>query len=92
MAQLEVNLVSATQAVWSGAATMVVAPAADGEIGVLAGHVPVLSVLRAGEVRIRTVEGADVHADVDGGFLSVDSDVVTIVADSVTVATGAATR
>lgn len=92
MAQLEVNLVSAKEAVWSGAATMVVAPAADGEIGVLAGHVPVLSVLRPGEIRISTLDGDVLRAEVDGGFLSVDSDVVTIVVDSAAIATGAATR
>ena len=53
MAQLEVDLVDAEGKVWSGQAHQVTAPAADGEIGILPGHTPVLSLLRAGEVRVR---------------------------------------
>lgn len=85
MAQLEVSLVSANETVWEGAARMVVAPAADGEIGLLAGHTPVLSVLKTGTVRIDPVDGDSVVVAVSGGFLSIDSDVVTIVVDEATV-------
>ncbi len=83
MAQLEVNLASSHATVWQGAARLVVAPAADGEIGLLAGHTPVLSVLTSGRVRIDPIKGARVEFTVSGGFLSIDSDQVTIVADDV---------
>lgn len=86
MAQLEVDLVAADRKVWSGPARQVSAPAADGEIGILVGHTPLLAVLRAGHVRITTAEGSKVEASITGGFLSVDSDTVTIVADSVEMA------
>lgn len=82
MAQLEVDLVAADRKVWSGAAKQVSAPAADGEIGILAGHTPLLSVLRDGTVRVTAVDGADVTVGISGGFLSVDSDAVTIVVDA----------
>ena len=82
MAQLEVDLVSADRKVWSGAAKQVSAPAADGEIGILAGHTPLLSVLRDGVVRVTAVDGDDVTVGISGGFLSVDSDTVTVVVDA----------
>lgn len=82
MAQLEVDLVAADRKVWSGAAKQVSAPAADGEIGILAGHTPLLSVLRDGVVRVTAVDGDDVTVGISGGFLSVDSDAVTIVVDA----------
>ncbi|ASR53949.1 F0F1 ATP synthase subunit epsilon [Cellulomonas sp. CW35] len=81
-ATLEVDLVDAVGKVWSGRARQVSAPAADGEIGILAGHTPILSVLRAGEVRVRTEGEGVLSWHVDGGFLSVDSDTVTIVVDA----------
>lgn len=83
MALLNVDLVAADRKVWSGPATMVAAPAADGEIGILPGHTPVLSVMRAGRVRIRPQNGAVVEVHVTGGFLSVDDDQVMVVADGV---------
>jgi F-type H+-transporting ATPase subunit epsilon len=82
MAQLEVDIVAADGKVWSGAARQVSAPAADGGMGILPGHTPVLAVLRAGEVRVTEHAGsAPLRWTVDGGFLSVDSDQVTIVVD-----------
>lgn len=82
MAQLEVDLVATGGKVWSGPARLVSAPAADGDIGVLAGHTPLLSVLRPGTVRVVPAVGTALAWHVDGGFLSVDSDQVTVVVDS----------
>ena len=82
MAQLEVDLVSADRKVWSGSARLVSAPAADGDVGILAGHAPLLAVLRKGHVKIHATSGSDVNVSVSGGFISVDDDVITIVVDS----------
>ncbi len=91
MAQLEVDLVAAHGKVWSGAARLVSAPAADGDIGILAGHTPILSVLRPGTVRVIPAGGGTPLAwHVEGGFLSVDSDQVTVVVDAVSEAAAAA--
>lgn len=81
MAHLDVDLVAADRTVWSGEASMVSAPAADGEVGILPGHTPLLAVLRRGEVRITPVSGQVVHAAIDAGFISVDADRVTVVTD-----------
>ena len=77
---LRVELVSAEKAVWSGEAKMVVAKTVEGEIGLLAGHEPMLAILASGEVRITLPEGEKILANATDGFLSVENNVVTIVA------------
>lgn len=87
---LQVELVSADSRVWSGEASMVVVRTVDGDMGVLPGHAPVLAVLAPGEVRISPVDGSPVVAAVDGGFLSVEHNRVTVVSDSASLAAGSA--
>jgi F-type H+-transporting ATPase subunit epsilon len=87
---LQVELVSVDSRVWSGEASMIVARTVDGEMGVLPGHAPVLAVLAAGEVRITPVEGDQVVAHVDGGFLSVEHDRVIVASDKALLAAGSA--
>lgn len=83
MASFEVDIVATDGKVWSGTARQVSAPAADGEIGILAGHVPVLTVLKPGEVRVFPEGGGEPQRfDVPGGFLSFDENVMTLVLDS----------
>ena len=77
---LRVELVAADKAVWSGEAKMVIAKTVEGEIGLLAGHEPMLAILSSGEVRITLTDGDKLIANAEDGFLSVEHDVVTIVA------------
>jgi len=77
---LKVSVVAADHEVWSGEATMVVARTVEGQIGILAGHEPLLAMLAAGEVRVTLVGGSVVTAQADDGFLSVENDTVTVVA------------
>ncbi|MEY4655012.1 MAG: F0F1 ATP synthase subunit epsilon [Rhodoluna sp.] len=77
---LRVDLVAADRAVWSGDAKMVIAKTVEGEIGLLPGHEPMLAILGSGEVRITLPTGESIKATADDGFLSVEHDVVTIVA------------
>ncbi len=77
---LQVELVAADQAVWSGAAKMVVAKTVEGQIGLLPGHEPMLAILAAGEVRITLPTGEQLSATAEDGFLSIEHNVVTIVA------------
>lgn len=91
MAELNVELVASDRKVWSGAAREVSAPSADGQIGILAGHTPLLAVLRPGVVKVSTAPGQTVvEAHVSGGFVSVDSNVVTIVVDDIDEVSGRA--
>lgn len=77
--EITVNLVAADREIWSGQAEMLVAKTAVGEIGLLAGHEPLLAVLVAGEIRINSTSGNVKVATEEGGFLSMESDVVTVV-------------
>jgi len=80
MANLHVELVAADRAIWSGEAKMVIAKTVEGEIGLLAGHEPMLAILGSGEVRITLPEGEIIKAIASDGFLSVENNVVTVVA------------
>ena len=77
---LNVSLVSADAEVWTGEASLVVAKTVEGEIGFMTGHEPVLAILAEGQVRITTSAGDKVTATAKDGFLSMEGDVVTIVA------------
>jgi len=89
---LQVELVAADRSVWSGEASLVRARTADGDIGIMAGHEPVLAVLAGGDVLISGAGagGEGITASVSGGFFSVDHDVVTIVAETVEVGASSA--
>lgn len=87
---LQVQLVAADREVWSGEASMVSAVTPEGSLGVLPGHEPFLSLLADGPVSVQGVGGESVVADVSSGFMSVDHDLVTIVAQQVSVTAGAA--
>ncbi|HEX5597778.1 MAG TPA: F0F1 ATP synthase subunit epsilon [Micromonosporaceae bacterium] len=81
--QLHVELVAVEEKVWSGEAEMVLARTTEGELGVLPGHAPLLGQLaEPGQVRIKLAGGDQITYDVDGGFLSVTADGVTVLAES----------
>ena len=82
MADLSVSVVSADAEIWTGQARQVVARTQIGQIGILAGHEPVLGVLAEGEVRVTTTDGQVITVNAEDGFLSVQNDVVTVVAGS----------
>lgn len=83
MAEIAAELVAVERELWSGRATSVTAETTEGEIGVLPGHEPLLGQLVPnGVVVIRTVEGQRLVAAVQGGFLSVAADKITVLADS----------
>lgn len=81
---LQIELVAADRVVWSGEATEVIARTAEGDMGVLTGHAPLLSLLAPGIVRIHPVDGDTVGAAVSEGFISVAADRVSIIAEEIT--------
>ncbi|MCS6710911.1 F0F1 ATP synthase subunit epsilon [Brachybacterium sp. EF45031] len=83
MSSLEVVFVAAHGTVWSGQAAQVVVPAVDGSMGILPRMQPTLAVLRRGPVRIIAEDGSVTEVQVDGGFVSMDENVVTIGVDDV---------
>lgn len=84
MSQLTVEVVAADRMVWEGTASSVSARTLEGELGVLPGHEPMLSILADCDVRVSPVDGQPRTVHVDGGFLSVDQDTVRIVSETVT--------
>ena len=108
MSNISVDLVSQERKVWAGSARSISAPSVDGQIGILAGHTPLMAVLQPGRVTVVAAEGATYHFEISKavnapnleaitgamsgepeidnsvGFLSVDGNLVTVVADVIT--------
>jgi F-type H+-transporting ATPase subunit epsilon len=78
---LRLELVTAERVVLEEDADMVIAPAADGQVGILPHHAPFLTTLRPGELRVRR-GGAEQELVVTGGFMEVLNGKVTILADA----------
>jgi len=76
-----VNIVSAEEEIFSGTAEMVFAPAVMGEVGIAPRHTPMLTPLKAGEVRLQTGKEEQFFY-VSGGMLEVQPHVVTVLADT----------
>jgi len=82
VAEINVSLVAVDRSIWSGSARMVVARTVEGDIGVMAGHAPLLAQLREGfAARIVQDDGHVFGVAVHGGFLSVTKEGVTILAE-----------
>jgi F-type H+-transporting ATPase subunit epsilon len=80
---LQVDIVSAEQAIFSGKAEMVVAPGEAGELGILPEHTPLLTRIKPGTVRIIPgSDGAEEVIYVSGGMMEVQPDRVTVLADT----------
>ena len=82
MASIRVDIVSAEGAIHSGDAKMVYAPASMGEVGIAPRHAPLLTTLKAGDVRVEDTEGKEHFFYVTGGMLEVQPHLVTILADT----------
>lgn len=79
---IHVDIVSAEGEIFSGAAKMVFAPGSQGELGIAPRHAPLLTLLKAGEVRVQPPEGDEHAFFVGGGLLEVQPRKVTVLADT----------
>ena len=71
----EVSLVTPDGAAFDGEAEMLIVPGADGEIGVLARHAPLVAMLKAGSTRVHIKRGQEVREFATGpGFFKVEQD------------------
>ena len=83
MADMSVDLVAVERLLWSGRAKSVSAQTTEGEIGILAGHEPLLGQLvEGGTVTIVSDSDERIVAAVHGGFFSVTADTVRVLAES----------
>ncbi|HEY1282876.1 MAG TPA: F0F1 ATP synthase subunit epsilon [Steroidobacteraceae bacterium] len=79
---IQVDIVSAEGQIFSGEAKMVFAPASQGDVGIAPRHAPLLTLLKAGEVRVQTPDGQEQVFFVGGGALEVQPNKVTVLADT----------
>ena len=84
MSAIRVEIVSAEIAIFSGEASMVVAPGRDGDLGIAPKHTPLLTTLRPGEIELHKEGAEKEYIYITGGILEVQPHMVTILADSAT--------
>ncbi len=78
----ELRVVSVERSLFEGDVEFIIANGADGELGVLARHAPLMTILKPGPLRIQETIGAPEQIlFVGGGFLEVLPDRVTVLAD-----------
>ena len=83
MADLHFELVTPEQLVRSEDVHMVVVPGSEGDFGVMAGHAPVMTTLKDGELAIYRTAGAEPEkVKVSGGFAEVGDNGLTVLAES----------
>lgn len=76
------DIVSAEQSLYSGLVEMIVASATEGDVGIMPGHAPLLTQLKPGPVRIIKQSGSEEIYYMTGGFLEVQPNLITILADT----------
>lgn len=81
MADLTVEIVAVDRSIWTGSAKSVVLKTVEGDLGLLPGHEPVLAMLSDGSVRVDPLEGDPILFAVHGGFFSMDSNRIRILAE-----------
>jgi len=79
---IHVDIVSAEGQIFSGDATMVFVPGSQGELGIAPRHAPLLTTLKAGEVRVQTEGKEEQSFYVGGGSLEIQPNLVTVLADT----------
>ena len=78
---LHVRVISPEASLFEGDASSVVAPAFDGEVGILTGHAPMMTLLGKGELKVEGGNGGSRKFAIEGGFLQVVSNQVRVVTE-----------
>ena len=81
-ATIQVEIVSAEEEIWSGEGTMVFAPGSSGELGIAPRHTPLITQLKAGDVRVELESGEQQFFFITGGLLEVQPHLVTVLSDT----------
>ena len=79
---IHVDIVSAEGQIFSGEASMVFVPGSQGELGIAPRHAPLLTTLKAGEVRVQSEGVEEQSFYVGGGSLEIQPNLVTVLADT----------
>ena len=79
---IHVDVVSAEESIFSGLAEFVVLPGEAGELGILPGHMPLMTRIKPGAVRIKLPDGKEELIFVASGLLEVQPGLITVLADT----------
>jgi len=82
MSTIHVDVVSAEESIFSGEAKFVALPGEAGELGILPGHIPLITRIKPGAVRIEKADGGEEFVFVAGGILEVQPDAITVLSDT----------
>ena len=84
MTTMQVDLVSSEEQIFSGEAEFLIAPGSEGEIGIYPRHIPLISKLNPGVVRVKLPQ-KEMHLVyvISGGYLEIQGNKVTVLADVV---------
>jgi len=79
---IHVDVVSAEESIFSGEAKFVALPGEAGELGILPGHIPLITRIKPGAVRIEKADGGEEFVFVAGGILEVQPNAITVLSDT----------
>jgi F-type H+-transporting ATPase subunit epsilon len=82
MSTIHVDVVSAEESIFSGEAKFVALPGEAGELGILPGHIPLITRIKPGAVRIEKADGGEEFVFVAGGILEVQPHAITVLSDT----------
>jgi F-type H+-transporting ATPase subunit epsilon len=82
MSTIHIDVVSAEESIFSGEAKFVSLPGESGELGILPGHIPLITRIQPGPVRIEKPDGSDEFVFVAGGILEIQPKCITVLADT----------
>ncbi len=82
MSTIQVEVVSAEESIFSGQAKFVALPGEAGELGILPGHIPLITRIKPGAVRIEKADGGEEFVFVAGGILEVQPKLITVLSDT----------
>ena len=81
MATFNLTIVSAERKIFEGEVKQIQATGVEGELGILSGHTPLLTAIKPGIVKFTLQDGNEEVIYVSGGFLEVQPNIVTVLAD-----------
>ncbi|MGD1845435.1 MAG: ATP synthase F1 subunit epsilon [Salibacteraceae bacterium] len=78
---MKIEILSPSKSLFEGEVTSVTVPGKDGSMGFLNNHAPLITVLKAGDVKLKTESGEEKSFAVKGGVVEVQNNKVIILAD-----------
>lgn len=82
MATLHCDVVSVSGSIFSGDIQMLIADGVSGQMGILPGHTPLVTLLKPSTLRVQHADGQEEQIYISGGVLEVQPHVVTVLADT----------